>query len=446
VIDELIAAGLLRRFGERPNSQLEVAHEALLRHWDHIYALVAGAEMKERLHLIKQIGREAGDWAGHERSNDYLSLRGERLARAISHAEEGWLAEAEVMPYIDACAGQEATERLNQQRAKEEKERADVAEKARDAAELRAERFRRRIWQLAGSAVLMLAAVLALGWYHAEKQSSALEVAMFELKALNYLLLPEQEKDAAYAKESAAYARQALSRDPASDAGWFYLGVAEDALGNRKTAVEAFDKVSPAVMFFADALNNAAAIYFEHLGDTQAAYQRLVRAVEREPNNLHVLSNYAEILLAVGHKDRAKATALRARGHAEAQLAGNAHIRAAMSFVVFCAELLSGNLIEASGELEEIERHVTSAAAEARAMTVVNGKDPRKWGYQGIRRSLEGMQDTVPTPHHSTLLTVLAFVETNGQEGALEDMRRLLGSQLPTASPLLRKSALSDAS
>ena len=170
VIDELVAAGLLRRFGERPNSQLEVAHEALLRHWDHIYALVTGAEIKERLHLIKQIGREASDWVGHDRSNDYLSLRGERLARAISYAADGWLAEAEVMAYIDACSDQEAAERLNEQRAKEEKERADAAERAREAAELRAERFRKRIWQIAGSAVLMLAAVLA--WVGIMRKSS----------------------------------------------------------------------------------------------------------------------------------------------------------------------------------------------------------------------------------------------------------------------------------
>ena len=57
VIDDLVAAGLLRRFGEGPNGQLEVARKALLRHWDHIYALVSQRAPKERLHLIKQIGR-----------------------------------------------------------------------------------------------------------------------------------------------------------------------------------------------------------------------------------------------------------------------------------------------------------------------------------------------------------------------------------------------------
>ncbi len=442
VIDELVAAGLLRRFGENPNSQLEVAHEALLRHWDHIYALVAGAEIKERLHLIKQIGREASDWVGHDRSNDYLSLRGERLARAISYAADGWLAEAEVMAYIDACVGQDAAERLNEQRAKEEKERADAAERAREMAELRAERFRGRIWQLAGSAVLILAAVLAVGWYYAEKQSAALEVAMFESRAVTNLVLHEQQREAVYAQEAAKYALEALERNSASDAAWFYLGIAEDALGNRESAVKAFDKVSPGAMFFAYALNNSAAIYFEHLADNDTAHQRLVLATKRAPDDLSVLANYAEVLLANRHKDDAKLTAVRARTHADAQREGNAYIRAAMSFVVFSAELLSGNLSAASRELDDLERHVNSAADEAKAVAVAKGKHAHKWAYQGIRRSIEAMQD-LSTRDRSVLLTVLTFVESNGQEGELEDMRRLVGSQLPKGSPLLTESALS---
>ena len=129
-------------------------------------------------------------------------------------------------------------------------------------AELRAERFRGRIWQLAGSAVLILAAVLAVGWYYAEKQSAALEVAMFESRAVTNLVLHEQQREAVYAQEAAKYAWEALERNSASDAAWFYLGIAEDALGNRESAVKAFDKVSPGAMFFADALNNSAAIYF----------------------------------------------------------------------------------------------------------------------------------------------------------------------------------------
>jgi tetratricopeptide (TPR) repeat protein len=107
VIADFVAAGLLRRFGDMPNSQLEVSHEALLRHWDHIYRILTGAEVKGRLHLIKQIGREAGDWANHDKSSDLLKLKGEQLNRAITYAEEGWLAQEEATAYVDACRKQD---------------------------------------------------------------------------------------------------------------------------------------------------------------------------------------------------------------------------------------------------------------------------------------------------------------------------------------------------
>jgi WD40 repeat protein/tetratricopeptide (TPR) repeat protein len=160
VIGDFAAAGLLCRFGEGPDSQLEVAHEALLRHWDHIYQLVTGAEVKERLHLIKQIGREAGEWAGRGRTDDYLSLRGERLHRGLAYAEDGWLAEAASREYVQACESRQAAERLIEQRAKE------------------AERFRRYTWRLAVGAVFGLAIVLVWAWYTASEESFAQRLAM----------------------------------------------------------------------------------------------------------------------------------------------------------------------------------------------------------------------------------------------------------------------------
>lgn len=178
VIDEFVAAGLLRRFGEVPNSRLEVAHEALLRHWDHIYRLLTGADIKERLHLIKQIGREAGDWAGRGKSNDYLNLRGERLARAMTYGADGWLSEAEATAYVDACRAQEAAVRLKDKQASEEKERADLAQRAREEAELQALRARRNMWRLAVVAVLVFTVGFGLAWYRADKESFARELAM----------------------------------------------------------------------------------------------------------------------------------------------------------------------------------------------------------------------------------------------------------------------------
>ena len=135
VIDDFVGAGLLRRFGERPDSRLEVAHEALLRHWSQIYRILTGAEVKERLHLVKQIGREASDWAAHGKSNDYLNLRGERLARAIAFTTDGWLAEAEAATYVGACREEEEVQRLKDEQVQQEKNRADEARQLASAAE-----------------------------------------------------------------------------------------------------------------------------------------------------------------------------------------------------------------------------------------------------------------------------------------------------------------------
>ena len=119
VIASFVAAGLLRRFGEGQGSELEVAHEALLRHWDHIYRLVTGAEVKERLLLIRQIGRDASEWVGHGRTDGYLSLRGERLNLAVTCAGDGWLAAADSREYVDACGRRQEREGLIEQRARE---------------------------------------------------------------------------------------------------------------------------------------------------------------------------------------------------------------------------------------------------------------------------------------------------------------------------------------
>lgn len=99
-----------------------------------------------------------------------------------------------------------------------------------------------------------------------------------------------------------------------------------------------------------------------------------------------------------------------------------------MSFVVFSVELFSGDRGKALAELDELDRHVKAAAAEAKA-AVAKREDPQKWGYKGIRRALEGRLGAGSTEQHSALLLVLTFVETSGQEGTLDVMRQLLRSQ-----------------
>jgi WD40 repeat protein len=160
VIDVFVAAGLLRRFGKEADFQLEVAHEALLRHWDHIYRLVTGAEIKEWLLLIKQIEREASDWVAHERTNGYLSLTGERLNRALAYSRDGWLAEGPSRDYLEACGNRQAEEKLIEQQAN------------------RLERFQRYTWRVALLAVVLSAIVLGWEWYKSREESSGLSLAM----------------------------------------------------------------------------------------------------------------------------------------------------------------------------------------------------------------------------------------------------------------------------
>ena len=153
VITQFVAAGLLRQFGEGPQRQIEVAHEALLRHWDHINRLVTGQEVKERLHLVKQIGREAAEWVSRNRPEGYLNLRGERLERALEYGREDWLAEAESAEYVEACRVREA--------ADHERDAQRLA--AKKTAE-RVEVYRRlwKLWALAATPLLLLLLALLL--------------------------------------------------------------------------------------------------------------------------------------------------------------------------------------------------------------------------------------------------------------------------------------------
>ncbi len=136
VIEEFANAGLLRRFGEGSQRQIEVAHEALLRHWEHINLLVTGERVKEQLHVVKQVGREAAEWVNRGKAVSYLNLRGERLERALEYARDGWLAEAESTQYVQACEARQKAEEVKERLAEEAKQRAEEAEKAAKKAAL----------------------------------------------------------------------------------------------------------------------------------------------------------------------------------------------------------------------------------------------------------------------------------------------------------------------
>ena len=265
---------------------------------------------------------------------------------------------------------------------------------------------------------------------HYLKEAAAKESSAEPYALLAWLSVIENfnRKDDSYAKKAITYARKALDRDPGSDIAWYALGIAEHAVKHYNKAVEAFDQISPSATNFAESLSTSASIYFEYLGNDQAAYQRLTRAVQLAPNNLNVLSNYSEFLLASGRDQQAKLAAARAREHTNSQSPGQAYSRAALSFVVFAAELLTEDRENALAELDEIDRHVKVAVQETEA-AVARGEDPPEWLYKGIRRSLEKRSAAYPSEQRKALFLTLTFVETNGQKGSLDEMRQLLMSQ-----------------
>lgn len=250
VIGDFLREGLLRRFGAEPHYQLEVAHEALLRHWKQISLQLEGADVKERLHLIKHIGREAQEWAARGNKHDYLSLRGERLQRANAYAEEGWLAEGELTAYIEACQRQEATEKLNEQRAREEKQRADTAERLREAAEherreqvlltqmkqqqLDQERkYKRRTF-----VALILALLLAIG-----------AIIQREVAITEKVRADENARDAEKAKEEAQLANKTI------DDALTFARLAQKETEKEKEKTEKELKVSEALKLAAASVN-----------------------------------------------------------------------------------------------------------------------------------------------------------------------------------------------
>ena len=113
-----------------------MAHEALLRHWEHINRLVTGERVKEQLHLVKQVGREAAEWVSRGKPEGYLNLRGERLERAIEYAKDGWLAGIETTEYVEACDAREKAEKVKEAQAQEARQRAQEAEEAAERAGL----------------------------------------------------------------------------------------------------------------------------------------------------------------------------------------------------------------------------------------------------------------------------------------------------------------------
>jgi WD40 repeat protein len=154
----LVVTGHNRALGR---DEVEVAHEALIRHWPRLRTWLN--EDRVGLRLWEGIREAAQEWQAHGRAAELLVHRGGRLAEAAGLARERRLSlnalEAE---YLDACrAFQEAEERRELEAARE---RAELAEEASRQAQQRADEQRRAaVRQRYLSVLAGLIALVALG-------------------------------------------------------------------------------------------------------------------------------------------------------------------------------------------------------------------------------------------------------------------------------------------
>ncbi|MCB1507035.1 MAG: hypothetical protein KDJ47_18875 [Hyphomicrobiaceae bacterium] len=160
VLERFVAAHLLRRFGDPKSPSLEVAHEALLRHWPYISRKLLGGEIKETLHRIKLVSRDAAEWARKGKAAGLLNLRGEHLQRARELAADGWLADAESKEYVSRC--EELAEKRRQDAEAAKQYRLDQLEAERRKAEARADRIR-FFARMGGGGLIVLFALFVAG-------------------------------------------------------------------------------------------------------------------------------------------------------------------------------------------------------------------------------------------------------------------------------------------
>jgi WD40 repeat protein len=144
---------------------LEVAHEAMLRHWSTLADLLT--EDRDALLLLDGVLTAATDWekAEHTRKADFLAHRGSRLfdAQAIGTRGLDWEREiGHARGYLAACQARETAEREEREAALErEKWRlAEIAAAQADTARIQ----RRARWIIAAMIVLVAMGLGVVGW------------------------------------------------------------------------------------------------------------------------------------------------------------------------------------------------------------------------------------------------------------------------------------------
>src|SRR5918995_6803896 len=121
--------------------EVEVAHEALIRHWPRLRAWLD--QDRAALLLRESIREAAQEWARHGQDESYLAHRGRRLTEAEALTQHPrFTLNAQEQAYLDAAVAlreREAQERETQRQRELEaqRERAELAEAARHEAEQR---------------------------------------------------------------------------------------------------------------------------------------------------------------------------------------------------------------------------------------------------------------------------------------------------------------------
>jgi hypothetical protein len=155
--------------------EVEVAHEALIRHWPRLRDWLD--EDRASLLLRESIREAAQEWQRHDRDESYLAHRGRRLteAEALLHHPRFAL-NAQERAYLDAAIAlreREAQEReaQGQRELSAQRERAELAEAARHEAEQRAaeqataaRKLRQRLLVAMGLGALALLAAIGAYW------------------------------------------------------------------------------------------------------------------------------------------------------------------------------------------------------------------------------------------------------------------------------------------
>jgi hypothetical protein len=148
LIDGLVQRRLLVRTGHGKARQIEVAHEALFRHWDRFQDWLDSDDSRATLREARQITRDALLWEQSGHSAELLNLRGERLDKALRLQRDRWL-ELGPSAYVTACTTA-----------------ADAS-----ASEMKWRRLRSRVGGLV--AVSALTAAAFLGWGKAQSDQAS---------------------------------------------------------------------------------------------------------------------------------------------------------------------------------------------------------------------------------------------------------------------------------